>query len=286
MKKVILIFTILISLLESHLFAQVAPKASPKATVSQVVGLTNISLSYSRPGVKGRVIFGGLIPFGKLWRTGANSNSVITFEDDVIVEDLALKKGSYGIYTIPNKASWEVIFYKEINKWGIPKDWNNQNISAKIIVTPKHLNHTIETLHIGFDTIKMDTANLVIAWENTAVEVPITVPSKEKTLKNIAQLTDDSPIRSLFEAGTFYKDIGEFKKAKTYVKKALAKQKLKNNTTPFWMLRQQGLIYYELGDKKEAISIIENSLAQAKKAGNGDYIKSNTDTLTKWGAIK
>ncbi len=281
MKKVLVLASGLFFTLASYSQKSIAPKPSPAAKIEQVVGLTDISIDYSRPGVKGRTIFGKLIPFGKLWRTGANNNTVITFGDDVEIAGKTLTKGSYGIYSKPNATSWEVFFYSEIGKWDIPKDWDETKVAAKAVVTPIKLNDKVETLTLSIDNVSLESASLSIAFENTKVIVPIKVPTRKKTLDNITKITEEDGFRAYFEAATFYSEIGEKAKAKEYIDQAVAKK----DPTPFWMSHKQALIYAANGNKKQAIKIAKGSLEASKKANNSHYQNLNTDILQKWGAL-
>ena len=126
MKKLLIALSIILACSTAE--AQVrTPQASPKAIIKQTVGLTDVEIVYSRPGARGRAVFGNLVPFGKLWRTGANENTIISFSDDVMIDGKTLKKGKYALYTIPKIESWEVIFYTATDNWGLPENWNEAN---------------------------------------------------------------------------------------------------------------------------------------------------------------
>ena len=129
------------------------PQPSPKAKVEQRVGLTDVSVEYSRPGVKGRTIFGDLVPYGKTWRTGANSNTKVTFSSDVSIDGQTLNAGSYGLYTVPNENSWEVMFYSESDNSGVPRDWDNTKVVAKTSVEVYSMPMNVETFTITFDDV-------------------------------------------------------------------------------------------------------------------------------------
>ena len=128
MKKIIFVLATIIANFVIH--AQVkTPQPSPHSVVTQVVGLTDVTIDYSRPGAKGRTIFGDLVPFGKLWRTGANANTIITFSDDVVIKGTTLKKGKYALYTTPKADMWEVIFYSDSDNWGTPENWDVNKVA-------------------------------------------------------------------------------------------------------------------------------------------------------------
>ncbi|MGJ8742968.1 DUF2911 domain-containing protein [Polaribacter sp.] len=155
--------------------AQKKIPASPSQKVEQTVGLSTITVEYSRPGVKDRTIFGDLVPFGKVWRTGANQNTKITFSSDVTVADVTLKAGTYAIYTIPNKESWDVIFYTDATNWGNPKEWDEAKVAVKVSAEVYPVPDTIETFTILFDDLKNTSAVLGFLWESTYVGVQINV---------------------------------------------------------------------------------------------------------------
>jgi hypothetical protein len=148
------------------------PRPSPKATVSQVVGLTTISLSYCRPGVKGRAIWGGLVPFDEPWRTGANEATTITFSDPVTVNGSALPAGTYALFTIPGKAGWTVVFSKDTTSWGT-NDYKVADDALRIKVAPRQAPAPVEWMTFRFDALTADSADVVLTWEK--LEVPFTV---------------------------------------------------------------------------------------------------------------
>jgi len=159
------------------------PQASPKSVVEQVVGLTDVTVDYSRPSTKGRVVFGDLVPFGKVWRTGANANTVISFSDDVVIDGKTLAKGKYSLYTLPKADNWEVIFYKTTDNWGNPEEWNETNVALRANAKPELTNRKLETFTIGFSNLTNDSANLDLAWETTIVSVKFEVPTQKRQLQ-------------------------------------------------------------------------------------------------------
>lgn len=176
MKKIILsLFVIAISY---TINAQKKVPASPATKIEQKVGFTDVTLEFSRPGVKGRTIFGDLVPYGKVWRTGANQNTKITFSTDATVSGKTLKAGTYALYTIPNKDSWDVIFYTDTTNWGNPKTWDESKVALKVNAKTEAMPMKIETFTITFDDLKDNSAVIGILWENTYVAVPFEVSIK------------------------------------------------------------------------------------------------------------
>ena len=258
------------------------PQPSPLGMVSQRVGLTDVAIEYSRPGVKGRTIFGDLVAFGKTWRTGANSNTKVTFSSDVTIDGQTLKAGSYGLYSVPNKDSWEVMFYTESDKNGVPGDWDDSKVAAKTTVNVQAFPINVETLTISINDVTSTTAVLGILWEKTYVAVTFEVPTDEMVSETIDAVMAATPkAGDYYNAAIYYnqqdKDI---KKANEWMEKAMSM----TEKPAFWQLRQQSLIYAKMGDSEKAIAVAEKSLELSKEAGNEAYIKMNTESLSEWGA--
>jgi hypothetical protein len=133
--------------------------------VLQTVGLTDVEVNYSRPGARGRAVFGNLVPFGKLWRTGANENTTVSFSDDVIIDGKTLKKGKYALYTIPKIESWEIIFYATTDNWGTPQEFNEANVALRTTVKEEALPKAVETFTIGINGLDSNFAFLEIYWK-------------------------------------------------------------------------------------------------------------------------
>ena len=256
------------------------PQPSPKATVEQRVGLTDISIEYSRPGVRGRTIFGDLVPFGKTWRTGANSNTKVTFSSDVSIDGQTLKAGSYGLYTVPNENSWEIMFYAESDNSGVPRDWDDTKVVAKTSVEVYSMPMNVETFTITFDDVSSTSAVIGLLWEKTYVGIKFEVPTDKLVSETIDAVMAASP-----EAGDYYnaaiyyrqQDL-DIKKANEWMEKAMSL----TEKPAFWQLRQQSLIYAKMGETEKAIAVAEKSLELSKAAGNEAYVKMNTQSLAEW----
>ena len=258
------------------------PQPSPLGMVSQRVGLTDVAIEYSRPGVKGRTILGDLVAFGKTWRTGANSNTKVTFSSDVTIDGQTLKAGSYGLYSVPNKDSWEVMFYTESDKNGVPGDWDDSKVAAKTTVNVQAFPINVETLTISINDVTSTTAVLGILWEKTYVAVTFEVPTDEMVSATIDAVMAATPkAGDYYNAAIYYnqQDI-DIKRANEWMEKAMSM----TEKPAFWQLRQQSLIYAKMGDSEKAIAVAEKSLELSKEAGNEAYIKMNTESLSEWGA--
>ncbi len=258
-----------------------APQPSPFSTVEQKVGLTDVTIEYSRPGMRDREIFGNLVPFGEVWRTGANENTKITFSDDVEIGGKSLKKGTYALFTKPGKDSWEVMFYSDATNWGTPANWEDSKVALTATAEVSELPFAMETFTIFLNDLKNDAAVLSIVWENNVASLPINFPTHSKTLASIEKVMNGPSANDYFAAGTYYHESKiDNKKALEWVNKAIEMQ----DGAPYWMLRRKSLIQADLGMRKEAITTAKLSLAAAEKAGNADYVKMNKDSLKEWGA--
>jgi hypothetical protein len=278
MKKIIL--GIVMVLVSFQIEAQVkTPAPSPKCTVEQKVGLTDVTIEYSRPSMKGRTVFGNLVPYGKLWRTGANQNSMITFSDDVVIKGQTLKKGKYAIFVTPKVDMWEVIFYTDTENWGTPENWNEKNVALSTNVDTKILSAPVESFTIGINNLDNNFAHLEFSWEKTFVALKFEVPTQKTAMASIDKALAGPTAGDYFSSAQyFYQSNGDMNKALEYVNKALDLNKDK----PFWYTRQKSLIQAKLGDKKGAIETAKISLEAAVKEKNDDYVKMNNDSIIEW----
>lgn len=259
------------------------PQASPFAKVEQKVGLTDITIEYSRPGVKGRAIFGDLVQMDKMWRTGANKNSIVTFSTDVMVAGKELKAGSYAIFTKPGKQSWEVNFYSDTENWGTPENWDPTKVGATVTARTMKLNDKVESFTISVDNLTDVAADLVFAWENTKVVVPIKVPTDKLVMESIDKTMAGPSSNDYYSAGRYYRDSGkDLNKSLEMINKSIEMR----GEEMFWMVRQKALTLAEMGKYKEAIKAAERSIELAKIAGNDDYVRNNTKSIAEWMKMK
>lgn len=255
------------------------PAASPFQKVEQTVGLTDVTLEYSRPQMKGRKIFGELVPYGKLWRTGANANTKISFSADVEIGGKTLKAGDYAIYTKPSADSWEVMFYTDATNSGTPNEWDDNKVAVtvKAQVIPMPMN--IDTFTMTFDDLTNNSASLGILWEKVYVGVPIKFQTDKAVSASIDQVMNGPGAGDYYAAAVYYLESGkDINKAKNWIDKAVSLRE----TPAFWYHRQQALIYAKAGDKKGAIKAAKTSLDLAKAAGNDDYVAMNTKSIEVW----
>lgn len=282
MKKLVL-FAFALTLMFSVNAQIETPQPSPFSKVEQKVGLTDVTLEYSRPSMKGRKIFGDLVPYGKMWRAGANKNTMVTFSDDVTIDGNELKAGSYAIFITPNEKSWDVYFYTDTNNWGTPQEWDDSKVAAKVAAQVYELPMDIETYTISFDDLTNDSAMIGLMWERAYVGVTFEVPTAEKVSASIAKVMNGPSANDYYSAAVYNLSEGkDLDKAMTWIDKAVEMTK---EQPRFWFLRQQSLIHAANGDKKGAIAAAKKSLEGAKEAGNDDYVKMNKDSLKEWGAM-
>ncbi|HQA74884.1 MAG: DUF2911 domain-containing protein [Flavobacterium sp.] len=281
MKRIL--FTLAILIANLTIEAQVkTPAPSPKAVVNQVVGLTDVTLDYSRPSAKGRIVFGDLVPFGRLWRTGANANSLITFSDDVIIKGSILPKGKYAIYTTPKADMWEIIFYSTTDNWGTPENWDVNKVALSTNVDPVMLSTPVETFTMSINNLTNDSATLDIAWEKTMVSLKFEVPTQKTAMASIDKALAGPTAGDYYSSSQYLFNSGaDVNKSFEYINKAISMSKA-GEDVPFWYLRLKSLIQAKMGDKKGAIDTAKLSLTNAEKAKNNDYVKMNNDSIKEW----
>jgi hypothetical protein len=250
------------------------PAPSSSQTIKQGFGLGEISVDYSRPSAKGRTIYGDLVPFGKMWRTGANAATKVTFSDDVKVEGKDVKAGTYAIYTIPNKESWEVILYSDLTIGGNTANFKAENEVVRVVVKPTALSKSVETFTINLSDVTATSTTLEFIWEKTSVPVKITTDIDAKVMKNI-ESTMAADSRPYFQAANYYyennKDLNQ---ALIWINKAV-----EQNPKAFWMTMLKARIQLKLNDKKSAIATAEQTAALATEAKNDDYVKMANDLI-------
>ncbi|MDF7819486.1 DUF2911 domain-containing protein [Runella sp. MFBS21] len=268
MKKVAVLLCVLLSV---GAFAQgiKTPAPSPTQTIKQDFALSSIEINYSRPVMKGRKIFGDLVPFGKIWRTGANSATKITFGEDVKVGGVPVKAGSYAIYSVPNANEWEIIINKGANNGGLT-GYKTEDDVARFKVKAMELPFEIESFTVILANVTASSATVQILWENTAVEFPVEadIDSKIMAQINTAMAVDSRPY---FQAASYYFDNGkDISKALEWANKAVEAQ-----PTAFWVLHLKAKIQAKAGDKAGAKTTAMKSIELAKQAKNDDYVVLN-----------
>jgi len=281
MKKLVL-FTFALTLMFSANAQIETPAPSPGSTLQQKVGLTDVTVDYSRPGVKGRTVFGDLVPYGKVWRTGANTRTKITFSDAVTIDGKTLKAGTYAIFSIPQADAWEVVFYSEYAGGGAPAELDETKVAARVTATVDVIPFNVESFTIDINNITSSSATLEFIWEKTMVAVPFTVPTDKTVSASIEKTMAGPTANDYYSSAVYYMQEGkDLDKSKMWMDKAMSMVE----EPAFWQLRQQSLLYAKMGDKKNAIATAKKSLEKSKEAKNDDYVKMNTDSLKEWGAM-
>lgn len=255
------------------------PQPSPSAKVHQTIGLTEVSVDYSRPAVRGRAIFGDLVPYGKIWRTGANMRTKFKTDSDLKIDGKELKKGTYAILTIPNKESWDIVFYTEYETGGAPAELDDSKVALKVNAKVNAMEHPAENFTIAFGDLSDGVSgNMYIMWDKTIVWIKIETPTDEMAVASIEKAMSGPSANDYFSAASYYRSSGkDLNKALEWVTKAV-----EMNPNAFWMSRQKSLIQADLGDKNGAIASAKVSLAASEKAGNDDYIKMNKESIAEW----
>ena len=269
MKKIFLLAVASYLLLSAEAQQLNTPQPSPTANIKQNFALSSIEISYSRPGVKGRKVFGDLVPFGKVWRTGANNATTITFGDDVTIGGTKVPAGKYGLLTIPNQNEWTIIISKQTGVTS-PADYKQDQDVVRVSAKPATMPFAIETFMITVDDITSNSCNIGLGWENTWVTFPITTDVESKVMGQIKSVME-SDNKPYFNAALYYIDNGkDLNKAVEWLDKAYAQ-----NPEAFWILYQKARAQKMLGKKSDAIATSNKSIDLAKKAKNDDYVALN-----------
>jgi hypothetical protein len=254
--------------LATGLFAQAAapkidfPAASPASTLKQRVGLTDIEVSYARPGMKGRQVFGGLVPYDQVWRTGANTATKITFSTEVKLNGTAVPAGTYELFTIPGKTEWTVIIHKNMSQWG-SYAYDQKNDVARIKTTPVPNPYVVETFTIGLGDLRDESATFYLIWDKTRVPVKLEVDVVTTLVPQIeAVMASAEPKKPYVPAAMFYLDHNlDLKKAVAWMDTAIAAQ-----PDAFYLVYRKALIQAKAGDKAGAIATAQASMAAAAKS--------------------
>lgn len=252
------------------------PQPSTTQTIKQNFGMSAIELTYSRPNAKGRRIYGDLVPWNKLWRTGANAATRIVFKDPVEIGGKKIDSGTYVIYTIPNIDNWDIIINKGINNWGI-ENYKDADDICRFKIEPVKMKNKMETFTMQFADVKAESCELDIMWEKTAIAIPITTNIKDKLKAQIdaAMLTDKKPY---WQAAQYYYEYDKnLAKALDNCNKAI-----EGDEKAYWIWIYKAKIQKEMGADAGALASSKRSLELAKEAKNDDYVKMNQDLQKKW----
>ncbi len=271
MKKIILLAAAAYIVASGDAQQLTTPQPSPTATIKQNFALSNIEISYSRPGVKGRKIFGELVPYGKVWRTGANNATTITFGEEVTIGGKKVPAGKYGLLTIPNASEWTIIITKQTDVTS-PADYKQDQDVVRVNAKAETLPFPIETMMISVDNIKSNSCDIGIIWDNVYVGFPVTSDVDAKVMEQIKN-TMERDTKPYYGAAFYYiENNKDLNKAVEWLDKAYAQ-----NPEGFWILYQKARALKMLGKKSDAMTVSNKSIEIAKKAKNDDYVKLNED---------
>ena len=286
MKKSILLFGLSILIIGTlELNAQIEiPQPSAKAKVETTVGLTDVAISYFRPSVKGRKIFGDgndyLQPYGVLWRAGANSGTVLNINTEAVIAGTKVEPGEYLIFMTPGEKEWEFKLYSDLSLGGNVGNYDESKEVMSVIQEVEKLDETVETLTYQISDISADnkSANIHFEWENVSLKIPFEVSYDDLVMAQIEQNTKVNPRNLITAANYYYTTDKDLKQALTWINTYLAEG---NNSAQFWNLHLKAQILAKMGDKKEAIKVAEKSIELAKQNSSGDfgYVKRNQDLI-------
>lgn len=268
MKK--LIFTLIASMFIGGMaFGQIkTPAPSPTSTVKQAVGLTDVEIEYSRPGMKDRKIYGDLVPFGEMWRTGANASTKISFSTDVKIAGKDIKAGKYALFTIPGVDTWTIILHKDLTSWGLPNPYKQEDEAVRFTVKSKKMDITVETLLINIGSIRNNTAQIEIIWENTLVEFDVDFGTDALVQSGIDRVLNGPTADDYYRAARYYKDEGkDLVQALTWIRKS------NEMDARYWRLYLQAQLEDGLMQYDAAIASAEKAKAMAQKEEAPDYVR-------------
>lgn len=286
MRKVLLNLSALLLLLSFSaldLNGQIkTPAPSPSSELKQTVGLTDVTIVYSRPNVKGRAIFAedGLVPFGKPWRLGANAATKFSFSEDVMIAGSKLKAGDYAVLATPGAAEWKFMFYPyESGNWG---SYLEKEAAAVASLKPITGDKNVETMSFHISNVQAASADIVFSWEKTKVTLPLEADTDKQVMASIESVLNGPSQNDYFAAATYYHESGkDLNQALAWVEKATA-----GDEPRFWQVRRKALILADLGKKEAAVKAAQLSLELAEKAGNEDYVRMNKKSIEEWTSMK
>ncbi|WP_281540776.1 DUF2911 domain-containing protein [Maribacter aestuarii] len=263
------------------------PKASPFSRLEQEVGLSKIIVEYSRPATKGRTIFGnrpdgqpGLVPYGRIWRVGANESTKITFDSDIEILNNILPKGTYALYAFPEADTWEIVFHTNISHWGDGRTaYNPEEDALRIKAKPIKTLDFQENFLISFDALSHDAVTMIWHWARTKIEVPIKINTREVMERQIQDKLKNNPTaQTYYEIARYYQEQGiKYTEALTYLNKAIA---LGGDT--YYFYRVKSLVEGELKDYASAIQSAQTSLNLADKEGKDEFVRMNQKNIRRW----
>lgn len=269
MKQLLLIFLAFLTLTTTKAQSLKIPQPSPAQTIKQDFGLGSIEISYSRPSAKGRTVYGDLVPYGDIWRTGANSATTISFSDEVNINGVKIPAGKYGLLTIPGQKEWTLIISKQTNVTS-PADYKQDQDLVRVVVQPAVSATPTETFTIQIANIKNTSCDVQLIWEKTIVALPVTTEIDTKVMKQIENtlVKDNRP----YFSGAFYysennKDLNQ---AISWYDKAI-----EQNPKGYWIYYQKARTLLKMGRKQEALIMSQKSMEIAREEKDDTYVRHN-----------
>ena len=274
MKKILLSALLIAAVTATEAQQLKTPAPSTTQTIKQDVGLGNIELVYSRPNMKGRPVFGDLVPFGKVWRTGANSATTLTFTDEVTIGGTKIAPGKYGLLSIPSASEWTLIITKQLDVTS-PAAYKQESDVVRVSVKPYALPFAVETFTAMFADVKDNSTKLQMMWDKTMVELPISTEVESKVMKQIESMMGKDN-RPYFNAAMYYADNGkDLNQAITWFDKAIDQ-----NSKAYWIYYQKAKALAKQGKKAEAMTVSMKSMELAREGKNDDYVALNQKLQT------
>lgn len=275
-----LLFAVAISNL---VLAQIkVPAPSPLGTVTQKVGLTEASITYSRPSMKGREIFGELVAYDRIWRTGANASTKIKFDTDVKIEGHDVPAGEYSLFTIPGKEKWTIIIHTNLSHNGTGgSSYKMEEDLVRFEVVPNN-NYpvTIETLTFNFTDLRDEQCYIELLWENTQVRFKVQTEVDAQIMADINEKMKGVTAATYYQSARYYLEHDkDLDKALEWINKAIEQEE------KFWIVRQKALILAKMGRYEEAIAAADQSKQLAQASENQDYVDMNNKSIEEWQAM-
>ncbi len=275
------VLTFLVFLIGAIGVSQIShPKASPFSKVEQEIGLSKITVEYSRPAVRGRKIFGELVPYGRIWRVGANESTKFSTDTDIEVLGNRLTKGTYALYAFPQKGKWEIVFHNNISHWGDGrKKYNPEEDAFRISIKPQMTKEFQENFLIGFDSISHNSLNMIWLWENTRLSIPIAVDTHSQMLEEIKkQLRENPTAQTYYESARYLQEQEkDYVVALGYLNTAIEK-----GGDTYYFHRVKSLVEAALGDYASTIKSAERSLKISKELEKDEFVRMNKKNIVLW----
>lgn len=267
-------FLILLSLIiVTSSFAQLkSPNASPRSNITQIIGLVSVNLDYSRPSKKSREIFGGLVPYNKIWRTGANNPTTISFSDYVKINNQLISAGEYHLYSVPTESTLDLVIYEKTDAWGSLPTFDKSKVIARVSSDFIDLPNTVETFTISFENISNNGSTLNIMWDNKLAMYNIDALTEDKMINNINNVMNNNPSSNDYSRAAMYyfeEDI-DIEKAMEWINKAYKD----SDNLRYWHLRYKALIYEKAGKLNKALEYAESGYKRAIESKAVDGINS------------